>query len=132
MSNGERFVIEVQRSSQFNFKRRMLYYGSKLIADQAPKGNRKSWAYNISEVYVIALLDGFPMLDSERTTQYLHNICLCDRDTGKVFYNHLEFFYIELINFTKEESELQSDLEGWLFVLKNMSKLVSCHTLIDG
>lgn len=122
-SNGERFVIEVQRSSQFNFKRRMLYYGSKLIADQAPRGSRKTWAYNISEVYVIALLDGFPMPDSERTNQYLHNICLCDRDTGKVFYDYLEFFYIELINFTKEESELQSDLEGWLFVLKNMSKL---------
>ena len=122
-SNGERFVIEVQRSSQFNFKRRMLYYGSKLIADQAPRGNRKSWAYNISEVYVIALLDGFPMPDSERTNQYLHNICLCDRDTGKIFYDHLEFFYIELINFTKEESALRSDLDGWLFVLKNMSKL---------
>lgn len=121
--NGERFIIEVQRSSQFNFKRRMLYYGSKLIADQAPKGGRKSWAYNISEVYVIALLDGFPMPDSKRTGRYLHNICLCDRNTGQVFYNYLEFFYIELINFTKEESELQNDLEGWLFVLKNMSKL---------
>jgi len=122
-SNGGRFIIEVQRSSQFNFKRRMLYYGSKLIADQAPKGSRKSWAYHISEVYVIALLDGFPMPGSERTNQYLHDICLCDRDTGKVFYDHLEFLYIELINFTKEESALQSDLDGWLFVLKNMSRL---------
>ena len=121
--NGERFIIEVQRSSQFYFKRRMLYYGSKLISDQAPKGSRKSWAYNISEVYVIALLDAFPMPGSERTNQYLHNICLCDRDTGKVFYDYLEFIYIELINFTKEESALQSDLDGWLFVLKNMSKL---------
>lgn len=35
----------------------------------------------------------------------------------------LEFFYIELVNFVKEESELQTDLESWLFVLKNMSRL---------
>jgi len=121
--NGEQFIIEVQRSSQYNFKRRMLYYGSKLIADQAPKGSRKKWGYKISEVYVIALMDGFPMPDGERTTEYLHDICLCDRETGKVFYDHLGFFYIELINFTKEESELKTDLDGWLFVLKNMSRL---------
>jgi len=121
--NGEKFIIEVQRSSQYNFKRRMLYYGSKLIADQAPKGSRKKWAYRISEVYVIALMDGFPMPDGERTTKYLHDVCLCDRETGKVFYEHLGFFYIELINFTKEEQELKTDLDGWLFVLKNMSKL---------
>ncbi|ANI88886.1 hypothetical protein A9P82_06010 [Arachidicoccus ginsenosidimutans] len=121
--NGEQFIIEVQRSSQLNFKRRMLYYGSKLIADQAPKGSRKKWDYKISEVYVIALMDGFPMPGSERTTKYFHDVCLCDRETGKVFYEHLGFFYIELINFTKEEPELKTDLDGWLFVLKNMSKL---------
>ena len=121
--NGEKFIIEVQRSSQLNFKRRMLYYGSKLIADQAPKGSRKKWGYKISEIYVIALMDGFPMPDGERTTKYFHDICLCDRETGKVFYGHLGFFYIELINFTKEEPELRSGLDSWLFVLKNMSTL---------
>ena len=56
---GEQFVIEVQRTSQRNLKRRMLYYGSKLIADQAPKGDRRGWDYAISEVYIIVLLDGF-------------------------------------------------------------------------
>lgn len=122
-SNGEKFVIEVQRTSQVNFKRRILYYGSKLIADQAPRGKRRDWGYDISEVYVIVLMDGFSMPDGERSEQYLHDICLCDRDTGKVFYEYLEFFYIELVNFVKEEAELQSDLDGWLFVLKNMSSL---------
>ncbi|MFT4156049.1 Rpn family recombination-promoting nuclease/putative transposase, partial [Parafilimonas sp.] len=122
-ADGEKFIIEIQRSPQFNFRRRMLYYGSKLIADQAPKGSRKSWAYNISEVYVIALMDGFPMPGGERTNRYLHDVCLCERDTGKVFYEQLGFFYIELVNFTKEETALENDLEGWLFVLKNMSRL---------
>lgn len=122
-SNGEKFVIEVQRTSQVNFKRRILYYGSKLIADQAPKGKRREWGYDISEVYVIVLMDGFAMPEAEPSEQYLHDVCLCDRDTGKVFYEYLEFFYIELANFVKEEAELQSDLDGWLFVLKNMSSL---------
>lgn len=42
-------------------KRRMLYYSSKLIADQAPKGKRREWNYAITEVYVIVLMDGFEL-----------------------------------------------------------------------
>ncbi|WP_028298194.1 Rpn family recombination-promoting nuclease/putative transposase [Olivibacter sitiensis] len=122
-SNGEKFIIEVQRSAQVNFIKRTLYYGSKLITDQAPKGRRREWGYGISEVYVIVLMDGFPMPDDDSEGRYLHDICLCNRDTGKVFYYDLGFIYLELVNFVKEESELESYLDGWLFVLKNMGKL---------
>src|SRR5690606_36277993 len=40
-----------------------------------------------------------------------------------VFYDDLGFIYIELANFAKEESELETDLDSWLYVLKHMSKL---------
>ncbi|WP_439257805.1 Rpn family recombination-promoting nuclease/putative transposase [Lonepinella sp. BR2271] len=119
--NGEQFIIEMQCSSQVNLKKRMLYYGSKLIADQAPKGERRFWNYNISEVYVIVLMDGFRL--THQTEQYLHDIALCDRNTGTVFYEDLGFTYIELLNFNKTETELQGDLDKWLFVLRNISKL---------
>ncbi|RQP11173.1 MAG: Rpn family recombination-promoting nuclease/putative transposase [Parapedobacter sp.] len=122
-SNGEKFIIEVQRTAQNNLKRRMLYYGSKLIADEAPKGKRKEWNYTIPEVYIIVLMDGFAMPGGNDGTHYLHDICLCNRDTGKVFYDDLGFIYLELRNFVKDESELKTDLDGWLYVLKNMSKL---------
>ncbi|MGH2622372.1 MAG: Rpn family recombination-promoting nuclease/putative transposase [Sphingobacterium sp.] len=121
--NGEQILIEVQRSTQVNLKRRMLYYGSKLISDQAPKGKRNEWNYGISEVYVIVLMDGFGMTDDESSKTFLHDICLCNRDTGKIFYEDLGFIYLELINFTKGEAELESDLEQWLYVLKNMSSM---------
>lgn len=122
--NGEKFIIEVQRSLQVNLKRRMLYYGSKLIADQAPKGRRREWNYGISEVYVIVLMDGFAMPDGEEGgAVFLHDICLCNRDTGKIFYEDLGFIYLELINFVKAEADLESDLDRWLYVLKNMSTM---------
>lgn len=73
----------------------MLYYGSKLISDQAPKGKRREWDYAISEVYVIVLMDGFPMPGDENEGRCLHDICLCNRDTGKVFYKDLGFIYLE-------------------------------------
>jgi len=43
--NDEKFLIEVQRGRQGNFKERALFYTSRLISNQAPKGNRAEWAY---------------------------------------------------------------------------------------
>jgi len=34
----------------------MLYYSSKWIADQAPKGNRRACKYAINKVYIIVLM----------------------------------------------------------------------------
>ncbi len=121
--NGEEFVIEVQRTAQENLKRRMLYYGSKLIADQAPRGDRRGWNYGIGEVYVIVLLDGFRLPGGGEGRRYLHDVCFMDRETGVVFYDRFGFIYIELINFVKAESELESDLDRWLYVLRHMSGL---------
>ncbi|MDF2514845.1 MAG: hypothetical protein K0R59_141 [Sphingobacterium sp.] len=122
-ADGKKFVIEVQRSSQINLKKRMLYYGSKLISDQAPKGGRKEWNYSISEVYVIVLMDGFVFPKETESSPVLQDICLCNRETGETFYEDLGFIYIQLLNFVKEASELVSDLDRWLHVLKNMSSM---------
>ena len=118
---GEQFLIEVQRGKQGYFKERALFYTSRLISSEAPKGNRKGWAYNISEVYLIALLEDFT-LQSSPANAYLHDICLCNRDTGEIFYDKLGYTYIELLKFVKTETELETDLDRWLHVLKNMSK----------
>jgi|GEM_PF-2127387 len=66
------FIIGVQRTHQQNLKRRMLYYGSKLIADQAPKGSRREWGYNISEVYVIVRMDRFTLPGGDDREEFLH------------------------------------------------------------
>src|SRR5690606_16309560 len=54
---------------------------------------------------------------------YLRDICLIDRDSGKVFYEGLGYIFLELANFTKQEAELKTDLDRWLYVLKNMSRM---------
>lgn len=120
--NGEQILIEVQRARQARFKERALFYTSRLISEQAPKGDRTAWGYNISEVYLIALLEDFTLEDAPKL-QYLHDICLCNRDTGEVFYNKLGYTYIELSKFDRTEDSLETDLEKWFYVLKNMSKM---------
>jgi predicted transposase/invertase (TIGR01784 family) len=42
-----------------------------------------------------------------------------------VFYDKLTYLYIELEKFKKTETELETMLDKWLFVLKNLSNLMS-------
>ncbi|OOQ56914.1 Rpn family recombination-promoting nuclease/putative transposase [Mucilaginibacter pedocola] len=119
---GERFVIELQRAKQGYFKERALFYTSRLISEQAPKGKRSEWAYNIAEVYFVALLEDFT-LEGTTPETYLHNIALCNTETGEIFYNKLGYTYIELSKFDKSESELGNELEAWLYSLLHMPEL---------
>ena len=119
---GEQFLIEVQRGTQLYFKERALFYTSRLISSQAPKGGLQKWAYELKEVYLIALLENTQLPGTTATT-YLHQVALCNRNTGQLFYDKLEYTYIELSKFTKAETELVSDLDKWLYVLKHLSKM---------
>jgi predicted transposase/invertase (TIGR01784 family) len=71
---------------------------------------------------LIALLEDFTLEDSPTNT-YLHDICICNRDTGEIFYDKLGYTYIELSKFVKADAELETDLDKWLYVLKNMSRM---------
>ena len=53
-----------------------------------------------------------------------HIVVLTDQTTGKVFYDKLVYFYLEMPKFQKKEDELVTMYDKWLFVLRNLSKLL--------
>ncbi|MBB5438486.1 putative transposase/invertase (TIGR01784 family) [Pedobacter sp. AK017] len=119
---GAFFLVEMQKSWHQNFKERSLFYASRLITEQAPHGNRKEWAYSLKDVYVIALLEKFT-INAGNKGKWLHDIALVNTDTGKVFNERLRFTYIELLSFKKTENQLETDLEKWIYALKNLKHL---------
>ena len=52
-----------------------------------------------------------------------HHVQLCDTVTKRVFYEKLEFIYVEVAKFNKTDSELVTLYDKWLYVLKNLSTL---------
>ena len=121
-NNGEQFLIEVQRASQEYFVQRSVSYVSRLISEQIPRGKRSEWEYDIKEVYFIAILETFSLDSNDKRYLRTANIRCCE--TNKVFYAGLKFIFIELCNFVKENiTDKDSDLDKWLYVLKNMSRL---------
>lgn len=116
---GEKILIEMQKAEQQFFKDRSLYYSTFPIREQGRKGE---WNYELKAVYVISVLN-FTFDDSD-SEYYHHKVQLMDVHTGKIFYDKLTFVYLEMPKFMKSENELETMFDKWLFVLRNLSRLM--------
>ena len=120
-ADGEKFIVEMQNASQKYFKDRSIFYATFPIREQAPKV--KHWDYHLSPVYTVALLN-YEMKEAAFDAKKLrHHVKLCDTGTRRVFYDKLEFIYVEIAKFDKKEEELVTLYDKWLFALKNLSRL---------
>jgi len=119
-ADGSTFIIEVQRASQKCFFDRAIFYTASRLYEQGSKGNKR-WDFELKEVYFIGLADfNFNKFSAGK---YLHRVRLVEEETGHVYYNKLEFIFLELPNFNLDAKEIKTDLERWLYVLRNMGKL---------
>ena len=116
---GEKILVEMQRGEQQFFKDRSIYYSTFPIREQGLKGE---WDYELKAVYVIGILN-FRFSDEENDN-FHHEVKLVDLNTNKVFYDKLTFIYLEMPKFNKPETELQTMFDKWMFVIRNLSRLM--------
>ena len=116
---GEKILVEMQRGIQQYFKDRSLYYAAFPIREQGQKGE---WDYQLKAVYIIGILNF--TFDKDNDNYFHHEVQLLDNKTKEVFYDKLTFIYLEMPKFNKTEDELTSMFEKWLFVLRNLSRLM--------
>jgi predicted transposase/invertase (TIGR01784 family) len=109
------FIVELQRAKQEHFQDRAAYYSSFLIQDQAKKGR---WDFALTPIYFIGILDF--SLASFDDNHYLHFGQITDIYSKKVMFKKLNFIYIEMSKFKKQESELANHLEWWLYFLREL------------
>ena len=103
--NGEKFIVEMQNAYQTYFKDRSLFYSTFPIREQA------------------ALLNFDMNEEAFEKEKIRHSVQLCDTATHKVFYDKLEFIYVEIAKFNKSLEELETLYDKWLYALKNLYKL---------
>ena len=119
--NGEKFIVEMQNAYQAHFKDRSLFYSTFPLREQASKGNDRDFKFN--HIYTIALLNFNMNEDAIDKENIRHHVQLCDTATHKIFYDKLEFIYVEIAKFNKTLEELETLYEKWLYALKNLYKL---------
>ena len=125
--DGKTFLVEMQRGAQKHFFERALYYtsfpimkqGKKAIAKEEEKG-KDPWDFSLDGVFFLGILD-FKYEQDERTE---HRYQLLETKTLKRMTDKLEFVFVEVAKFNKSEDELETDLDKWLYLLKNMSTLL--------
>ena len=124
---GEKFIVELQKAKQNYFKERTIYYSTFPIREQAEKGQ---WNYNLKAVYCIGILDfTFDDYESEpEKSAVVHTIKLKNQE-NKVFYDKLTYIYLEMPNFAKQEAELITRLDKWLYFIKNLEDFQRIPTI---
>ena len=125
--NGEEFIVEMQCATQKHFFERALYYTSFPIMKQGKKaqrdeetGIRNEWNYELDGVYFLGVLN-FRYEDDDLIE---HRYLLREATTGKIMTDKLKFVFVEVEKFNKSEDELTTDFDKWLYILKNLSKLL--------
>ena len=125
-SEGERFIVEMQKAKQNYFKDRSVFYSTFPIQEQAQRGD---WDYKLSEVYTVGVLDfvfSEEQLEDEKRkkrksilqeNEVRHEVKLKNQHS-QVFYDKLTFIYLEMPHFIKTENELETPYDKWLYVLK--------------
>ena len=117
---GEKFIVELQRTKQNFFKDRSVYYSTFPIREQA---KRAEWNFELKAVYTIGILDFVFDEDKEDESKFRYDVQLTDTETKKVFYDKLTFIYLEMPKFNKTIDQLETRFDKWLYVIKNLSKL---------
>ena len=124
--DGKTFLVEMQRGYQKHFFERALFYtsfpimkqGKKALAEEA-KGNRP-WDFSLDGVFFLGILN-FKYEDDGMTE---HRYRLLEATSKKLMTDKLEFVFVEVEKFDKGEDDLETDLDKWLYLLKNMSNLL--------
>ena len=115
---GEKFIVELQKVKQKYYLDRTIFYSTFAISEDGRKGE---WDWILKPVYCISLLD-FRLVDDaarKEDTNVIQRVSL-KNEAGREIYHKLTYIYIEMPNFNKEEHELVTRLDQWLFFIKNL------------
>lgn len=120
-TQGEEFIIEMQKAFNKWFIDRSMFYATFPIREQVERGAPTA-LIKLNPVYMVGIL-GFVFFDGDEGKQVVADLGILNRQTCREATDLLNFIYLQLPNFTKSEEELESNLDKWLFVLRHIAEL---------
>jgi len=114
---GNKYIIEMQQSDQpYFFKRALFYSGKGLIEQLKPKED-----YNLLVPVIFVGVLNFNFFANESDCVTHHGIV--NLKTKKISSDHMAFHFIELKKFTKTIEEVETELDKWIYLLKEAEEL---------
>ncbi len=125
-ATGERFIVEMQKAKTHFFKDRSLFYVTFPIREQSQKG---LWNFKLTPIYFIAVLD-FVYDEAEDKRKFRRDVVLKDQD-GDVFFDKLNFKFLQMPLFHKKETELLTKFDKWCYFLKHLEDMDNIPTILN-
>lgn len=113
---GVTFIVEMQVEQVEAFAKRFLYYAAKAYVTQIERGDEYP---RLNQVIFIGILDFRAFAGADYLTRHR----IINQHTQQQELRDLEFNFIELPKFTKDEHTLGTILEKWLYFIKHARDL---------
>lgn len=114
--HGNEFIVEMQVEKETGFYKRAIYYSSKAYSQQLDKAEKY---HLLKPVIFLGILD-FNVFDHDN---YFSRHLILNLENQQQNLKDLEFNFIELPKFNKQEHELTSISDKWVYFIKNASNL---------
>ena len=114
--NDKNYIVEMQVAEVDGFDKRVLYYASKSYSSQIDRGDLYE---KVNPTFFIGILD----FSITQNTDYISRHKILDIDAGENLLNDIEFNFIELPKFNKQETELTTIIDQWVYFIKNSENL---------
>lgn len=113
-----KFIIEMQRARQPEYKYRSIFYLARTISSSMMAGEKK---YYILPAYSVNILD-FDIPEYKNNGESFWAIFLKDQK-NRVLTEKVGVFYMNLCNFAAQQADVTDEMRAWLNVLKNMPEM---------
>lgn len=112
--NDNHFIVEMQLSEYPEFIQRMKFYALHRFNTLVKKGEYKF--ENLPKIYCIGILaqNIFPQI------VYYHNIAILRNAKNEIIDDQMSFITVELAKFTKQLTDIQTDLDKLIYTMKNL------------
>ncbi len=113
---GNKYIIEIQVAGVKEFGKRIVFYAAKAYAIQL--GSAQSYQ-KLEPIIAVSVLD-FVLFPDKTDYKSIHLIL--DKKTHEHDLKELSFAFIELPKFNKQEHELVTHEDKWIYFLKNIDQ----------
>ena len=117
-SDGNEFIVEMQKAWRKDQRDRLLYYGTALIRDQIKAGTRE---YNLKPVKIICIMDYEDDHDSVPENKMVFQYGLVEQDTHELYGHQLLIYLVELPRVMKPANNLDNPVAGWCQIFRNIA-----------
>lgn len=119
-NTGEQFITEMQCVPELDMDNRLLFYGSSLVHSQVERGDKQ---YLVAPVYVLCV-SNYERKHSQNgdDEQFFFRYQLREQSNpDDIFTKNLQFFFLELPRLRKVWDSLETNLERWCYLFRNLN-----------